>query len=98
MGNKYSQKPYDSVTKSITDSIKASSKRAIQKTAEATGDLIANEIADSITSISKSPNELDSVKLRSKSDDNEIEVSKERYTSREKKETTYWWITISIII
>ena len=89
MSNKYSQTPYDSATKSTTDSIKASSKRAIQKTAEATSDLIANEIADSITSISKSPNELDSVELRSKSDDNEIEVSKERYTSREKKETTY---------
>ena len=81
MSNKYSQKLLNSAKNSTTDAIKTASKRAIQKTAEATGDLIDNEIADKITSISKSPKE-----LHSKTDENEIEIPKERYISPEKRQ------------
>ena len=52
MGNKYSQKLFDSAKKSKTDSIKAASKRAIQKTAEATGYLLGHKIVDKITNAS----------------------------------------------
>ena len=51
---------------STTDAIKTTSKRAIQKPAKATGDLIGNRIADKITSVSKSPKELNSKELHSK--------------------------------
>ena len=54
--------------------------RAIQRTTEVTGDLIDNEIADKITSLSKksSQNAL-------KADENEIETTKERHISPEKR-------------
>ena len=67
----------DSAKKSTTDAVKVASKRAIQKTAEATGDLIGNKIADKITKVSKKS----SKELLSKTDDNEIEITKERYIS-----------------
>ena len=84
MSNKYSQKLLDSVKKSTTDAIKTASKRAIQKTAEATSDLIGNKTVVKITSISKSPNGLNSKELHSKTDENKIEILKERYISPEK--------------
>ena len=84
MTNKYSQKLLDSAKKSTTDAIKTVSKRAIQKTAEATGDLVGNKIADKITSFSKSLKE-----LHSKTDENEIEIPKERYLPPDKKPTNY---------
>ena len=72
---------------STTDAIKTTSKRAIQKPAKATGDLIGNRIADKITSISKSPKELNSKEFHSKKkkNENEIEIPKERYISPEKR-------------
>ena len=70
MRNSYSQKRLDSAKKSTADVIKTALKQEIQKPAEATGDLIGNKIADKITSISKSPNEMHSVELRSKTDEN----------------------------
>ena len=79
MRNKYSQKFFDSAKKSTTDAIKTVSKRAIQKTAEATGDLIGNKISEKITSTSKSPKE-----FHSKTDENEIEIPKERHISPQK--------------
>ena len=42
--------------------------------------MIGNKIADKITNISKSSNE-----LHSKTDENEIEIAKEKYISPEKK-------------
>ena len=84
LNNKYDQKLLDSAKKSTTDGIKTASKRAIQKTAEATSDLIGNKTVDKITSISKSPNGLNSKELHSKTDENEIEILKERYISPEK--------------
>ena len=77
LSNKYSQKLLDSVKKSTTDAIKTASKRAIQKKAAATVDLIGNKIADKITSISKSP--------QNEEAKNELEISKERYISPEKR-------------
>ena len=70
MSNVYSQKPLNSAKKSTTDAIKTASKRAIQKTAEATGDLNGNKIENRIT----------------KTDENEIEIPKERYISQEKRQ------------
>ena len=84
MSNKYSQKPLDSAKTSTRDTIKTASKKAIQNTAEATGDLIGNKIADKITSTSKSPQ--NDEKLHSKTDENEIEILKERYISPEEKD------------
>ena len=91
MSNKYSQTFINSAKKPTTDAIKTASIRAIQKTAEATGDLIGSKIAHKITSIStelhsKSSNELRSTELHSKTDENEMEIPKERYISPEKRE------------
>ena len=61
-----------------TDAIKTASKRAIQKTAEATGNLICNKITDKITTISKTFSQNDEA-------NNEMEISKERYISLEKR-------------
>ena len=74
---------------------KTASKRAIQKTAEATGDLIDNTIADKIISISKSSKEFHSKEfhseniskeLHSKTNENGIEIPKERYISPVKRQ------------
>ena len=64
---------------------KTASKRAIEKTAEVTGDLICNKFADNVTCISKSPRNA-SKKLHSKTDENEIEISKGRCIAPEKSE------------
>ena len=102
MSNKYTQKLLDSAKKSTADAIKTTSKREIQKTAEATGDLIGDKTVDKITIISKSPKQFHSQNAwkewRSKTDENETEIPKERYISPEKKTTNYWWIKINIII
>ena len=86
MSNKYSQKHFDSVKKSTTDAITTASRRAIQKTAEATGNSIGNKIADKITSISESPKNFHSQntskEFRLKTDENEIEIPKERYLQK----------------
>ena len=79
LSNKYSQAPLDSAKKSTTDAIKTTSKRVIQKKAEATGDLIGNKIADKNTK--KSPKE-----LHSKTDENELEIPKQRYTSPKERQ------------
>ena len=84
LSNKYGQKLLDSAKKSTADAIKTASKRAIQKIAEATGDLIGNIIADKITSVSKKLPQNSSKELHSKTDENEIKISKERYISPEK--------------
>ena len=76
MSNKHSLKLLDSAKKSTTDATRTASKRAIQKTTEATGDLIANKIAYEITSIS--PKEFHSKNLHSETDENGIEIPKER--------------------
>ena len=49
-------------------------------------DLIGNKIADKTTSFSKPPNELRSMELNSKTDENKIEISKERYISPGKRQ------------
>ena len=90
MSNNYRQKLLDSTKKFKTDAIKTASKRAIQKTAEANDDLIGNKIAYKITTISKSPKELHlqhiSKELHSKTDENDVEISKERYITPKKRQ------------
>ena len=92
LGIKYGKKILNKGKKSTTDARKTASKRAIQKIAEATDDLIGNKIADKITNISKkSSMELLSMKLHSKKLQNneandEIERSKERCISPEKRQ------------
>ena len=76
LGNKYSQKVFDTAKKSTKDAIKIASKKVIQKTTEATGDLIGKKIADKITSISKKP---------AKDEDVEIAAHKKRYISPEER-------------
>ena len=66
-------------TKKIPDSSKKS----------APCDLIGNKTTDKITNIQKSPDELHSVELRSKTDENKIYIPKERYVSPEKKTGNY---------
>ena len=65
---KYCQKLSDCANKSTTDAIKSALKKAIQKTAEATADLTGNKIDDKIIKVSKT-------------DENEIDIPKERYVS-----------------
>ena len=76
LSNKYSKKLLDSANESATDAIKTASKEQLKK-AEATGDLIGNKIADKVTSISKSPKELQN---------DETEIPKKRYTSPEERQ------------
>ena len=80
IGNKYSQKSFDTARKSTTEPIKTASKRAVQKIAEATGDLIGNKNADKITSISKN-----SVKELPNNDDEDAEIAthQKKYISPE---------------
>ena len=81
LSNKYSQKLLESAKKSTADAIKTVSKRSIQKTVEATDDFIGNKTADKITSVSKKS----SKELHSQNE-NELEISKERYISPEKRQ------------
>ena len=69
----------DHAKQSATDALKTASKRVIHKTAAATGDLNGNKIADQID-ISKSPENAPK-ELNLKPDENEIEITKERYVS-----------------
>ena len=78
LSNKYTWKLLHSAEKSTTDLIKTASKRAIQNTKEATGDLFGNEVADKITKASQN---------NSKTDENELQMPKERYISPEKRWT-----------
>ena len=79
LSNKYSQKLLDSAMKSTKDAVKTASKRAIQKTAEETADLIGNNIADKITSTSKELHSKQSLKNALKTDENELNIPKEKY-------------------
>ena len=81
LSNKCSQKLLESAKKSTADAIKTVSKRSIQKTVEATDDFIGNKTADKITSVSKKS----SKELHSQNE-NELEISKERYISPEKRQ------------
>ena len=85
MSNKYSQKLLDSGKKSTAHAIKAASKRAIQIATENTGGLIGNKIAEKIRSVLKLPQNASKI-LHSKTDENEIEIPKERYISAEKRQ------------
>ena len=60
--------------------MKTASKKEIQKTAQATGDLIGNKITDKISvPVKSTQNAL-------KTDENEIEIPKERCISPEKRQ------------
>ena len=53
MGNKCSQKLFDSAKSSTTDAVKTASKREIQERAEIASDLIGNKFEDKTKSVSK---------------------------------------------
>ena len=82
LSNKYSQKLLIVLRNLQQIQLKTASKRAIQKSAKVTGDLIGNKIANKITSASR---ELHS-KNNSKTDENELDIPKERYVSPEKRQ------------
>ena len=65
--------------------IETASKGAIQKTAEATGDLIGSKIADKITGVSKELHSKKSSQKVLKTNENELEIPKERFISAEKR-------------
>ena len=67
---------FDHAKKSATDALKTSSKRFIQKTAEGSGDFIGNKIANKTMGVSKN--------LETVANENDKEISKERYMSPEK--------------
>ena len=72
MSNKYSQKFFDSAKKSATDAIKIALKREIQKQT-----LSKIKYHNKLTSASKN---------NSNTDENEIEIPKERHISPEKRQ------------
>ena len=82
LNGKYSQKVLDHAKTYATDALKTSSKRVIQKVAEATSDLIRNEMAHKITKVSNNSQQNNSEKV---TNDNAIEMSKERYISPEER-------------
>ena len=62
---------------SATEAFKTDSKRGFQIRAEATGDFIGNKIANKITEVSKK---------KSLQNENDKEITKERYISPEKRQ------------
>ena len=62
----------------------------IQKIAEANGNLIGYKIADKITKVSKN--------LEKVTNENDKEISKERYMSAKKRQENYWWYKIKITV
>ena len=84
IGNKYSQKSFDTARESTTEAIETASKMGVQKIAEATGDLIGSKIADQLTSISKK-----SVKELPNNDDEDAEIAthKKKDTYHQKKDS-----------
>ena len=81
---KYSQKIFDHGKQYETDVLEKASKRAIPKAAEGTGYLINNKIADKITktSITQQQN-----KSETDTNEDDKEISKERYISPEEEHT-----------
>ena len=77
LSGKYSQKILDHAKKSAIDVLKTSLKTVIQKTAEGTGDLNGRKITNKIMGASKS--------LETVTNENDQEISKERYMSPEKR-------------
>ena len=82
LSNTHCQKRLDSAKKPAANKIKATSKRETQKTAETSGDLIGNKIEDKITKSSK----VLYSKNNSKTDENELEIPRERYISPKKRQ------------
>ena len=82
LSGKYSLKPLDHAKKSATDGLKTSSKRIIQKGAEGTSDLNGNEVVNKITKVSKNSQENNSERV---TNENDKEISKDRYISSEER-------------
>ena len=80
------QKLFDHAKQFATDALKTSSKRVIKKAAEATGDLIGNKTANKITKASKN---IQQNNLETVINENNKEITKERYMSTEKKTRNY---------
>ena len=83
MSGKYSQERLDHAKESAADALKTTPKRVIQKTEEAAGDLIGNKTADKIIQVSRNSQQNNSETV---TNENDNEISKERYLSPEKKQ------------
>ena len=83
MSGKYSQERLDHAKESAADALKTTPKRVIQKTEEAAGDLIGNKTADEIIQVSRNSQQNNSETV---TNENDNEISKERYLSPEKKQ------------
>ena len=75
------QKLFIHAKQSAADAFKSASKRAIQKTAQAIGDLVGNKIANRITKVSRNSQQNN---LETATNENDKEISNERYISPEK--------------
>ena len=78
MSSKYCQSLLDHAKQSAADALKTSWKRVIQKTARATDDLVGNRIANKTT---KTSNTLQQNNSETTANENDKEISKERYIS-----------------
>ena len=78
MSGKYCQSLLDHAKQSAADALKTSWKRVIQKTARATDDLVGNTIANKTT---KTSNTLQQNNSETTANENDKEISKERYIS-----------------
>ena len=83
VSGKYSQERLDHAKESAADALKTTPKRVIQKTEEAAGDLIGNKTADEIIQVSRNSQQNNSETV---TNENDNEISKERYLSPEKKQ------------
>ena len=83
MSGKYSQERLDHAKESAADALKTTPKRVRQKTEEAAGDLIGNKTADKIIQVSRNSQQNNSETV---TNENDNEISKERYLSPEKKQ------------
>ena len=83
MSGKYSQIFFDHAKQFSTDPLKTTLKREIQKTAEITGGLISNKIAERITKVWRISPKNNS---KTKWNEHDKEIHKERYTSPEERQ------------
>ena len=83
VSGKYSQERLDHAKQSATDALKTTSKRVIQKTEEVAGDLIGSKTADKIIKVSRNSQQNNSETV---TNENDNEISKERYLSPEKRQ------------
>ena len=80
---------FDHAKQSATDALKTASKRVIQKTAETTSDLNGNKIGDSITKVSKTSPQNNSV-TKEENIELDREIHRESYISPEEGQKVFY--------